>query len=135
MKKTLLGLLAGIALFIGCGSENKLAKINELQAAGNLPDELTWDEFEQQFAVFQANYAAMQTYVPRPFTQPVQLIVSKNSAKGQKDKWLGWQDCLENVSVDVLRGNHFTLLQDAKTIKQIAQTVVGQLTQPVGTRQ
>ncbi|MCB8981032.1 MAG: amino acid adenylation domain-containing protein, partial [Ardenticatenaceae bacterium] len=107
----------------------------QLQAAGNLPDELTWDEFEQQFAVFQANYAAMQTYVPRPFTQPVQLIVSKNSAKGQKDKWLGWQDCLENVSVDVLRGNHFTLLQDAKTIKQIAQTVVGQLTQPVGTRQ
>lgn len=38
MKKTLLGLLAGIALFIGCGSENKLAKINELQAAGNLRD-------------------------------------------------------------------------------------------------
>jgi len=38
VKKTLLGLLAGIALFIGCGSENKLAKINELQAAGNLRD-------------------------------------------------------------------------------------------------
>ncbi|MBK8901319.1 MAG: non-ribosomal peptide synthase/polyketide synthase [Anaerolineaceae bacterium] len=106
----------------------------QLQAAGHLPEELTWDEFARQFTVFQANYAAMQAYGPRPFAHPVQLIVAKNSARRQKDKWLGWQAYLAQLSVEVLRGNHFTLLQAPKTVKQIAQTLTNRLVQPAGMR-
>jgi hypothetical protein len=60
----------------------------QLQAAGSLPEALTWEEFAQQFAVFQANYAAMQAYAPRPFAQPVHLIAAKNSARGRRTN--GW---------------------------------------------
>src|SRR5690606_36344081 len=106
-----------------------------LQATGNLPEALTWEEFAQQFAVFQANYAAMQAYGPRPYAQPVHLFTAKDSAKGQKDKWLGWQNYLPQLSVEVLRGNHFTLLQERKTVQQIAQVVVNQLGHPAKMRQ
>jgi len=37
--------------------------------------------------------------------------------------------------VEVLRGNHFTLLQERKTVQQIAQVVSRHLAQPAGMRQ
>jgi thioesterase domain-containing protein len=96
----------------------------QLQAMGNLPSGLTFQDLQHQFAVFQANYTAMQTYQPQKYSLPVNLITAKASAKSVRNKWLGWKKYLRKRSVTVLPGTHFSLLQDAKTIKRIAELLI-----------
>jgi thioesterase domain-containing protein len=96
----------------------------QLQATGNLPAGLTFQDLQHQFAVFQANYAAMQAYQPQKYRLPVSLIVAKASAKLGRNKWLGWKKYLSRRSVQVLPGTHFSLLQEPKTIKRIAEELM-----------
>ncbi|MAT97566.1 MAG: hypothetical protein CL608_10525 [Anaerolineaceae bacterium] len=96
----------------------------QLQATGNLPAGLTFQDLQHQFAVFQANYAAMQTYQPQKYRLPVNLITAKASAKSVRNKWLGWKKYLRKRSVEVLPGTHFSLLQDPKTIQRIAELLI-----------
>ncbi|MCA9944893.1 MAG: hypothetical protein KC449_15515, partial [Anaerolineales bacterium] len=99
----------------------------QLQATGNLPAGLTLADLQHQFAVFQANYTAMQTYRPRKYRLPVQLIAAKASAKAERNKWLGWKKHLAKRSVQVLPGTHFTLLQERQTVQQIAELLAKQV--------
>ena len=99
----------------------------QLQATGNLPTGLTFQDLQHQFAVFQANYAAMQAYRPQKYRLPVQLVAAKTSAKSVRNKWLGWKKYLRKRSVEVLPGTHFSLLQEPKTVKCIADVLQQQL--------
>ncbi len=102
----------------------------QLQATGNMPAGLTLRDLQHQFAVFQANYAAMQAYEPEKYALPVNLITAKTSAKSVRNKWLGWKKYLRKRSVEVLPGTHFSLLQEPATVKRIA----AQLTQLLPTQ-
>jgi thioesterase domain-containing protein len=95
----------------------------QLQATGNLPTGLTFQDLQHQFAVFQANYGAMLAYRPQKYKLPVSLIVAKASAKSGRNKWLGWKRYLARRSVQVLPGTHFSLLQEPKTINHIAEVL------------
>jgi thioesterase domain-containing protein len=106
----------------------------QLQATGNLPAGVTFQDLQHQFAVFQANYAAMQTYQPQKYRLPVNLITAKASAKSVRNKWLGWKKYLRKRSVEVLPGTHFSLLQDPKTIKRIAEALMQLLPLKAGIR-
>jgi thioesterase domain-containing protein len=106
----------------------------QLQATGNLPAGLTLQDLQHQFTVFRANYAAMQAYQPQKYQLPVNIITAKASAKSVRDKWLGWKKYLAKRSVVMLPGTHFTLLQEAKTMQQIALEVSKQLYLQAGVR-
>ena len=99
----------------------------QLQATGKLPAGLMLQDLMQQFDVFQANYAAMLAYTPRKYALPVNMIVSKASAKSVRSRWLGWRKYLAQKSVHVLRATHFTLLQEPQHVTRIAQEIIKKL--------
>jgi surfactin synthase thioesterase subunit len=76
----------------------------------------------------------MQTYQPQKYRLPVNLITAKASAKSVRNKWLGWKKYLRKRSVEVLPGTHFSLLQDPKTIKRIAEALMQLLPLKAGIR-
>ncbi|MCZ7672437.1 MAG: alpha/beta fold hydrolase [Chloroflexi bacterium] len=98
----------------------------QLQETGDLPPALTLADLQQQFAVFRANYAAMQAYKPQRYSQPVHMIVAKDSAKSVRSKWLGWKKYFAKKSVNVLRTTHFDLLK-APHVTRIAKEITRKL--------
>ena len=99
-----------------------LAKILELtQQYPLLVPDLSIEDLEQLWRVYQTNVLALATYIPKPCPLPTLLFQASQSEERSR-RMIPWNTLIEaDLIVHRVEGNHFSLLKEPDQVAQISK--------------
>jgi thioesterase domain-containing protein len=101
-----------LAAVSALGEEEQLAAFHrQAIRAGLFPASFGLDDVRRLYRVFTANLQALRAYRPEPYGGPAALFLAGDDLPADGPAAGGWPDLVQSLDVQVVPGDHYTLLR------------------------